>query len=255
MRRLRNLLLVVAGVAAGIIGGIACSGATDESPTPPQAPTSVAESPARGGISVAGTGSISLTPDIATLVLGVEALDETVAQARTDAAEAMAGIVEVLKEAGIDDKDIQTQRLSIQPQYDYSSETRQLIGFTVSNILNVTIRDIDSVGTVIDEAVGAGGDLTRVQSIGFSVDDTSSYERQLVEEAVEDATDKAQHLADLTGVSLGKPLSITYGGGAPSPVFDNFSRLAMAESAAFDTSISPGEVETSVTVNILFAIE
>ena len=254
MRRIRILLLVVAGVAAGILAGVACSGATSESPTPPQAPASAAESPSRGGISVSGTGSISLTPDIATLVLGVEALDETVAQARSDAAEAMAGIVDVLKEA-IDDKDIQTQRLSIQPQYDYSSETRQLIGFSVSNIVNVTIRDIDSVGTVIDEAVGAGGDLTRVQSIGFSVDDTSSYEKQLVEEAVEDATDKAQHLADLTGVSLGKPLSISYGGGVPYPVFDNFARLEMAESAAFDTSISPGEVETSVIVNILFAIE
>lgn len=244
MKNLRSVPVLLAALLIGLLAAFAC-GASTESPT----------ATTGGGISVSGTASVSLTPDITTLVLGVEALDETVAQARADAAEAMTEIIEVLKSEGIADEDIQTQHLSIQPQYDYSSETRKLIGFSVSNIVNVTIRDIDTVGMIIDQAVGAGGDLTRVQSIYFSVDDTSPYENQLIEDAVKDATDKAQHLADLTGVTLGQPISISYGGGAPYPVFNNFVRLEMAESAAFDTSISPGEVETSVTVNILFSIE
>ena len=166
----------------------------------------------------------------------------------------MTSIVEVLTAAGVADEDIQTQHLSIQPQYDYSGEIRELKGFTVINIVNVTIRAIDSVGAVIDQTVDAGGDLTRVQSIYFSVDDTSSYEDQLIEEAVQDATAKAQRLADLTGVTLGKPISINYGGGVPYPVFDRSFGIAMAESAAFDTPISAGEVESSVTVSIIFAI-
>ena len=244
MKKLGSLTVLIAGLLFVMIGALACGDSKDRD-----------DGPAQGGISVAGTASISLTPDIATLVLGVEAIDETVAQARADAAEAMAGIVDVLTASGIADDDIQTTHLSIQPQYDYSTETRKLIGFSVNNIVNVTVRDIGVVGTVIDQSVAAGGDLTRVQSIYFSVDDTSPYEKQLVEDAVKDATDKAQHLADLTGVTLGKPISITYGGGSPYPIFDDSPRFAMAESAAFDTSISPGEVETSITVSIIFAIE
>ena len=244
MKKLGSLTVLIAGLLFVMIGALACGDSRDGD-----------DDRVLGGISVAGTASISLTPDIATLVLGVEAIDETVAQARADAAEAMAGIVDVLTASGIADEDIQTTHLSIQPQYDYSTETRKLIGFSVNNIVNVTVRDIGVVGTVIDQSVAAGGDLTRVQSIYFSVDDTSPYEKQLVEDAVKDATDKAQRLADLTGVTLGKPISITYGGGSPYPIFDDSPRFAMAESAAFDTSISPGEVETSITVSIIFAIE
>lgn len=244
MKYLRSAPVLLVALLIGLLAALACGTSTEI----PVATTG-------GGISVSGSASVSLTPDIATLVLGVEGLDETVAQARADAAEAMAGIVDVLKSAGIADKDVQTQRLSIQPQYDYSSETRKLTGFSVSNIVNVTIRDIGAVGAIVDQAIAAGGDLTRVQSIYFSVDDTSPYENQLVEDAVKDATDKAQHLADLTGVTLGKPIAISYGSGVPYPVFDDLVRLERAESAAFDTSISPGEVESSVTVSILFAIE
>ena len=250
MRNLKSVLLLVAVLAIALVTAIACGATTEDSPIPE---SSSANTP-QGGISVSGTASISLAPDTATIVLGVEALHETVAQARADAAAAMTSIVEVLTAASVADEDIQTQHLSIQPQYDYSSETRELIGFTVVNIVNVTIRDIDSVGAVIDQTVDAGGDLTRVQSIYFSVDDTSSYEDQLIEEAVQDATAKAQRLADLTGVTLGKPLSINYGGGVPYPVFDRSFGIAMAESAAFDTPISTGEVESSVTVSIIFAI-
>ena len=252
MRNLKNVLVLVAVLTIGLVTAMACGATTEDSPTP--TPESGSAYTAQGGISVSGTGSISLTPDVATIVLGVEALDETVAQARADAAAAMTRIVDVLTAAGVADEDIQTQHLSIQPQYDYSSETRELKGFTVVNIVNVTVRDIESVGAVIDQTVEAGGDLTRVQSIYFSVDDTSSYEDQLIEEAIQDATTKAQRLADLTGVTLGKPLSINFGGGVPYPVFDRSFSIAMAESAAFDTPVRTGEVETSVTVSIIFAI-
>jgi len=253
MKNIRNILVLIAALAIGLFAALACGSTPEEPPTP--APPAETSSAAQGGISVSGTASISITPDTATIVLGVEALSETVAEARAEAAAAMTDIVEILTSAGIADEDIQTTRLSIQPQYDYSGETRELKGFAVVNNVNVIIRDIDSIGAVIDQTVEAGGDLTRVQSIYFSVDDTSSYENRLVEEAVQDATAKAQRLADLTGVALGKPLAINFGGGDPYPVLNRSFGIAMAESAAFDTPISAGEVETSVTVSIIFAIE
>ena len=258
MRSFKTILALVAALAIGLVTAIAC---VPDSPTPPPAPASAsayaagAAYTAQGGISVSGTASMSLTPDIAAIVLGVEALDDTVAGARSQAAEAMTAIADVLTEAGIADEDIQTQRLSIQPQYDWSDETRKLTGFAVVNIVNVTVRDIDSLGPIVDRAVEAGGDLTRIQHISFSVDDTSAHENQLIAEAVQNATARAGRLAELTGVSLGRPLSINFGGGVPYPVFDRSFNVAMTESTAFDTPISAGEVETSVTVNIIFAIE
>ena len=243
MKKLIGARGVAAALLAGLLVSLACGGSGD------------GPERASGGISVSGSASISLKPDIATLVLGVEAIDESVARARGEAAEAMAGIAEELERAGIAEKDIQTLRLSIRPEYDYGGETRRLIGFSVSNIVNITIRDIDSVGAIIDRSVEVGGDLTRVQSIQFSTEDRSEYEKELVEEAVKDATEKAQRLADLAGVRLGEPVSISYGGGSPYPAADDFAGLAMAESAAFDTPVSPGEVEASVRVSILFSIE
>ena len=137
MRNLKNVLVLVAVLAIALVTAIACGATTEDPPTP--TPESSSSNTPQGGISVSGTASISLAPDTATIVLGVEALHETVAQARADAAAAMTSIVEVLTTAGVADEDIQTQHLSIQPQYDYSGETRELKGFTVVNIVNVTI--------------------------------------------------------------------------------------------------------------------
>ena len=127
MRNLKNVLVLVAVLAIALVTAIACGATTEDSPTP--TPESSSANTPQGGISVSGTASISLAPDTATIVLGVEALHETVAQARADAAAAMTNIVDVLTAAGVVDDDIQTQHLSIQPQYDYSDETRELIGF------------------------------------------------------------------------------------------------------------------------------
>ncbi|MCH8087898.1 MAG: SIMPL domain-containing protein [Chloroflexi bacterium] len=209
----------------------------------------------QGGISVTGTGTVTVSPDVAILVLGVEARRDTVAQAREDAAGAMEGIVQVLEANGIAEKDIKTQSLSIQPLYNFRTETPQLEGFRVTNIVRVKIRDLENVGGIIDQVVEAGGDLTRIQSIGFSVDDPAPLQAGMRALAVEDALAKAQQLAVLTGVALGRPISIVEGGGG-APVFDTVVRsLAVAEASSVPTSISPGEIEMSLNVSIIFAIE
>lgn len=209
----------------------------------------------QAGISVTGTGTVIVSPDLAILVVGVEARRDTVAQAREDAAGAMERIVEVLEASGIAEKDIKTQSLSIRPLYSFRTETPQLDGFQVTNIVRVKIRDLENVGSVIDQVVGAGGDLTRIQSIGFSVDDPAPLQVNMRALAVEDALAKAQQLAALTGVALGRPISIVEDGGG-GPVFDMVVRsLSFAEADSGPTSISPGEIDMSLNVSIVFAIE
>jgi uncharacterized protein YggE len=152
------------------------------------------------------------------------------------------------------ENDIQTQRYSIsqRTRWDPEEEQEVIIGYRVTNMVTAKIRDVDGAGSVIDAVVEAGGDLTRIDSLSFSVDDPSAYQEEARAKAIADAKDKAEQLADLAGVSLGKPTYISEDTQVPSPVY---LRDAYAgEAAAIQTSISPGEVEVSVTVQVAYAI-
>ena len=207
------------------------------------------------GIFVTGTGSITVSPDTALLTLGVRARRDTVAEARDEAARAMAGITQVLRDNGVAEEDVKTQSFSIHPVYAFRREKQELDGFEVVNIVRIKVRDLDKVGAVIDGSVDVGGDLTQIQSIQFTVDDLSPFQTQVREKAVQDAVTKAQQMAGLLGITLGRPISIVEGGGV-TPRFDTGIRPFVEIAAiAPPTSVSPGELELRLNVNIVFAIE
>ncbi len=205
-----------------------------------------------GKIRVTGGASISVEADFAELELEVETLELTVSSARSSAARAMTEVLMALSSAGIADDDVRTGGLSIQPahrrhQYD-NYRTTAPEGFYVSNSLQVRIRDLEAIGSVIDDAVEAGRDLIRVGSISFGIDNCSMHKDKLIDDAVASATAKAHRLADLTGVTLGKPTSISFG------QFGEVHEVAYSPSTEA-TPIRVGGVEVNVDVCIEFAIE
>ncbi len=208
-----------------------------------------------GGISVDGTGSVTVTPDIGVFDVGVEVTEETVALARAGAAEAMQRMRDAVTASGVEERDITTRSFNIYPQYDYSSEEGppEIIGYTVNNWIEVKVRDIDRLSDILDDAVTAGGDAIRVGGISFRVDEPEQYADEARKLAVEDARERAQQLADLAGVTLGSAISISEssGGFARQGVL----RAEAAFAADTSTPISPGESQVSVTVHIVFAIE
>ena len=218
-----------------------------------------------GGIWVTGRASVSVDPDLVLLNVGVEAIAETVAEARGQAADAMDAIVEAVKAKGLEDKDVQTLSFNIWPQYEYPEveengvrvRKQTLVGYTVSNTARIKIRDVDAVGTIIDEVAEAGGDYTRINGIQFSIEDPKPYMTDLREQAVEDAMAKAEHFATLTDVAVGDLLFISeVGRGVDVRDFAQDSRVMMAlESAAAATSVSGGELQLSLNVQAVFAIE
>jgi len=236
-------LLSIAGLLLLALLGAACEG--DKVAVATQQAQSL-------GISVSGEGKVSGAPDIAVLTLGVSALAPSVKDARDQAATAMKGIVDSIKGNGVDGKDIQSTQFSIQPEYDYRGDTQELRGYRVTNIVTAKVRNIDNTSKIIDDAVAAGGDLTQVQGIDFTIDDPSKLQDEARGEAVKDAQTKAERLADLAGVKLGKPISISESGVAsPMP-----SREALLGGAASDVSpIEPGEMEVTLDVQVLYAIE
>ncbi len=205
------------------------------------------------GIWVNGQGFAAAVPDVANLVLGVQAQAATVADAQAQAVTAMNGVMAALTGNGVASKDIQTQYFNIQQltKYDNNKQQSVVIGYQVSNMVTAKIRALDKVGAIIDAVAKAGGDLTRINSIGFSVDDPTPYYNDARQKAMADAKAKAQQMAGLAGVKLGKPTYISessYLPPIPAPV------LRAEAAPAAQTPISPGETKLTVNVQVVYPI-
>jgi len=208
------------------------------------------------GIWVSGSGEVSAVPDIATLRLGIEAQEASVAEAQDQASQAMDRVMAALTDNNVAKKDIQTQYLNIRrvTRWDNVKEQEVVIGYRVTNMVTAKIREMDKIGSIIDAVAVAGGDLTRIDSIGFSVEDPSAYHQEARQKAVADAEAKAKQLAEVAGVKLGKPTYIAESTYIPSPIYsrDVFEKAAGAP--MMETPISPGEMEISLTVQLAYAI-
>ncbi len=209
------------------------------------------------GIWVTGQGKATAIPDIATLRLGIEAQGATVAEARTKASEAMDKVMTALTASGVAEKDIQTQYFNIRQRtkWDREKEEETVIGYQVTNMVTAKIRDIDKAGSIIDAVAEAGGDLTRISSLGFSVDDPSAYYEEARQKAMADAKSKAEQLAELAGITLEKPTYISEGISYPIYPRELVREMAVPAAApAPETPISPGEIEISLTVQVGYSI-
>ena len=215
------------------------------------------------GISVVGESTISVKPDIAILDIGVETFAESVALARQSAAQEMGSVISALKKQGVDDSDIQTNRLNISPSYDYEeimvrgkrTGRQVLTGYFVNNVVKVRIRELEKAGEVIDRTASAGGDSIRINGISFTVDDLSPYKVLLRKAAVEDSLVKANHYATESGVILGPLISLSE---TIAPAIQSFQKdmafgmRAMSES--MPTSVSGGELDIHHSIQATFAI-
>ncbi len=258
-RRSGLMVLAMVGVAAMLAA--ACT--TDDSDAPTAAPPAPAQEITVGaqqtGVWVDGAGSVSAIPDVADLNFGVETRAETVAPARAEAAEAMGAVIASLRSNGVAERDIKTTYFSIQPvtvweEGSRGEQTPKIVGYRVTNSATARIRDINSVGEVIDAAAAAGGDAVRINGIGLAVDDPRPLEVDARRLALEDATAKAEQIASVMNITLGEPVYISQQGGTPFAVQESasFARLAAADAS---TPISAGEQEITVRVQVVFAIE
>ncbi|MFW6150437.1 MAG: SIMPL domain-containing protein [Chloroflexota bacterium] len=208
------------------------------------------------GIWVNGRGEVEAPPDMANLRLGIEARADTVDEAQSQAQQAMDDVMQALDEQGIAEKDIQTRRFSIRPitRRLEREQQEEIQGYRVSNMVEVTIRDVDAVGDVVDVVTQAGGDLTRIEGINFTIDDPTEYYEQAREQAVGDAEEKAEQLADGAGVELGAPTYISEGS-TDRPETPDVAMPREEAEAAGETPISPGELTVTVNVQVVYSIE
>lgn len=252
MRRHRWIAVVGLTAVALTVGLTSCS------PTAPVVAAadgvqSISISNQQEGIWVSGEGRVSVAPDVAEVNLGIEVQDTSVAAAQSLAAEAMDRVMQALADSGVAAKDIQTRFFNIHQvtRWDRETEEETVTGYRVSNMVTAMVREIDTVGAVIDAVARAGGDFIRVNGISFSVDDLSEYEEQARELAMADAKARAEQLARLGDVRLGKPTYISESGrSVPTPFYA--PAAPMFDMAEARTSISPGETEIAVHVQVVY---
>jgi uncharacterized protein len=203
-------------------------------------------------ISVTGEASVSVAADQAQIDGGVTSEAKTAREASDANNAAMGKVLLALKGAGIDEKDYQTSRLSLQPQfaanYKPSDRTPGIVSFRASNRVTVKIRDVTKVAAIIDVLVGAGAN--EIGGINFTVTQASKHLDEAREKAIADARRKAEIYAKAAGVTLGEPLSISEEG-APTPMF----RGKMAAPMAAGAQVAPGEETLSVNVGVTWAIK
>ncbi len=202
-------------------------------------------------ITVSGEATISVAPDQAEIEAGVTSDAKTAREASEANNATMGKLLLALKAANIEQKDIQTSRLSLQPQYAPNrSGPAPVVGYQASNRVSVRLHDILKVASTIDMLVAAGA--TDIGGIGFSVSNASKLLDDARGQAVADARRKAEIYAKAAGVTLGAPLDISEGGGAPGPMPYRKMAVGMAVSP---TPIAQGEETLRVNVSVSWAIK
>jgi uncharacterized protein YggE len=200
-------------------------------------------------VSVVGHGEVTGKPDTATVQIGVETdaatAKDALAQNTTQAQAIQARLVKL----GVAEKDIQTSNFSINPTY--GSDSRQVAGYHVSNIVTVKIRDLENSGTLLDQVVQSGANS--IYGVSFSVADPQALLDKAREQAMQNAKARATQLASAGGASLGDVLVISENAAAPPIVMP--AARAEAAQAAPAVPVQPGEQSFNVDVQVTFGLK
>ena len=194
-------------------------------------------------ITTTGIGSASTTPDQAVINIGVETNADTAAEALSQNNEQVQSLLDALTTAGVARADIQTTNVSLYPRYDQADgATPAVTGYTASNTVQVRVRNLNNLGSLLDASVRAGGNI--INSVRFEVSDPSAQLTQARQAAVQDARQKADQLARLVNAQLGGVISITEHSGQAAPIFQDGLGGASA------VPIEPGSQNIQVIVEV-----
>lgn len=235
-RRRPLVLLSLPVVAAGLLAG--CG---DDSP---------GDEPRK--VTVIGTGEVTGVPDTVTATVGIEAEGDDVSTAMNETNTKIKAVTDAVVKAGVKKEDVQTQQVSLSPRYSNPGpgQTSGISGYTASNMLTIKVRDIGAASDALTAAVNAGGNNTRINSVGLSIDDDADLLKQARSRAFKDARTRAEQYASLSKDELGPVLSIDeqVSGAAPK---------TYARESAVDASvpISPGQQTLTFTVTVSFTLK
>lgn len=200
-------------------------------------------------LSVTGHGRSSAAPDLALITLGVSTEAPTAEEAMSQNSGRQQAVIDALKAEGIEARDIQTAGLSLSPKMVYNNnEPPKMAGYVAQNTVNVRVRDIEGLGSVLDRLVSTGAN--EISGISFARDDMAEAEDKARADAVTDARRRAEQMATAAGMKLG-PIRMLSEGGAPEGPRPLMTMRAEAKADAA-VPIAAGELEVTAQVNAVF---
>ena len=202
-------------------------------------------------ITLNGHGSVDREPDMASVNVGVNVEAETARAAMSEQAEKMNAVFAAVKAAGIADRDMQTSNLSLNPVYDYSRDDSRprLRGYNAANQITINVRDLDSLGEMLDAIVKAGSN--QINSVQFGIEESMEALDEARMGAITDAQRKAELYAQAAGYRVARIVNISEGGGYQPPM-PMATRMVSAEASS--TPIARGEVSLTADVNVTFEL-
>lgn len=238
---------ILAALVIALVLGAATLGAVLARPATTQAAQTTGNGIVRQ-ITVVGNGEVKITPDQATVQIGVQTEGATSSDAMTANNTQMAALIEQLKQLGIAEKDIQTSNFAISPTY--GTDGRAVTGYQVNNMVTVTIRKIAQTGELLDKVVKAGAN--NVWGISFGIGDPTTLQSAARDAAIADARTRAEAMAKAAQGSVGQVLTITENvGSVPQPVM---MRAEAQADTANAVPIATGEQTVSAQVQITFEL-
>jgi uncharacterized protein YggE len=211
-------------------------------------------------LSVIGHGKVAAIPDVADINIGVVTQGTTAKEALRHNSDAMAGLQKVLKEKGIDTKDIETTQIQVSPIYSHPDSKRQpgeeyvprVVGYRVVNSVDVTVHEVGKLGDMLDVVIGAGAN--QVNGISFRVEKAQQLLDEARRRAMADAKRKAELLAVEAGVTLGPVRQIVEAGSSPMGTMHVGASTSQAMVARSAPTVAAGEQELSVSIQVSYAI-
>lgn len=203
--------------------------------------------------SVQGEGKVIATPNIASTEVGIVTQHANAATAQDENNKQMAALTDAMKKLGIADADLKSANYSVYPQYDYNNGRQELKGYTVSQSLQIKIRDLSKVSTVLKTAAESGSN--QVSGLSFTIDDPANLRAEARDKAMEDARKNAQQIADRLGVRVGRITSYyenPVGGPTPMPYYAK--EVGMGGGGVSAPSIQPGSNEIIMNVSVTYEI-
>ena len=206
-------------------------------------------------LSVSASGEVTLSPDIVTFTVQVNETEQTTSEALNLTNKKISKVLEILYSYNIEEKDVATNSINLNPQYVWEDGNRILTGQSATQSLSVKLRNVNNLGKIIDEL----SKITNINlySINFDKEDkTEAYEKARIK-AVKNALDKAKVLANAANMEIVEPISISEGSAPAALSYDRSvnAKFMVAESASYSTQTPTGELTITTTVNIIFTME
>ena len=206
----------------------------------------MSDHPAETFITVTGTGRVVVVPDVAEVRIGATVAAEAAAAARDATARIMTAVLAAVRTLGVQEADIQTSSLLVTPRTDYSGGTPRVTGYEATNAVAVVVRDLERLGSVVDDAVAAGA--TSIEGPEFRLADPRDATTTARRLAVTDAAGRAATLAEAAGLRITGIASIAEGGARPAPMPKAARMMALADAAASPVEVGTDEVRVQVDV-------